>query len=148
MYLNFCIYFFAWYSYRNNEFCNRIKNLRIGPGIKKNKSISNENDSSSFFWELQKSLNPGQVIALNFCNLSHSFFPSYFCYSTLYIFAFSSSLCFFYFFVKKQMDLLKLTDRNLSYNGITHCNFLSNFFWYFKQRRIFIITHIQFPAFV
>ena len=25
MYFNFCFCFFAWYSYRNYEFCNRIK---------------------------------------------------------------------------------------------------------------------------
>ena len=27
MYFNFCFCFFGWYSYRNYEFCNRIKNL-------------------------------------------------------------------------------------------------------------------------
>ena len=35
----FCFCFFAWYSYRNHEFCNRIKICGIAAGIKNYKSI-------------------------------------------------------------------------------------------------------------
>ena len=39
MYLNFCCYFFDWYSYRNYEFCNWIQICTITAGIKKYQSI-------------------------------------------------------------------------------------------------------------
>ena len=39
MYFNFCVCFFAWYSYTNYEFCNRIKNLSIAAVIKKYRLI-------------------------------------------------------------------------------------------------------------
>ena len=37
--MNFCFSFFGWYSYRNYEFCNRIKIWEITSGIKRYKSI-------------------------------------------------------------------------------------------------------------
>ena len=39
MYFNFCLCFFAWYSYRNHESFNRLKTCTIDAGIKKYKSI-------------------------------------------------------------------------------------------------------------
>ena len=33
IYFNFCFCFFTWYSYRNYEFCNRIKICAIIAGI-------------------------------------------------------------------------------------------------------------------
>ena len=39
MYFNFCLCFFAWYSYRNLESFNRLKTCTIDAGIKKYKSI-------------------------------------------------------------------------------------------------------------
>ena len=39
MYFIFSFYFFDWYSYRNNKFCNTIKNFAITAGIKKYTSI-------------------------------------------------------------------------------------------------------------
>ena len=39
MYFNFCFCFFDWYSHRNYEFCNRIKNCAITAGIESYKPI-------------------------------------------------------------------------------------------------------------
>ena len=42
MHFHFCFCFVSWYSYRNYEFCNRVKICVLNVGIKKHKSIIKE----------------------------------------------------------------------------------------------------------
>ena len=69
MYFNFCFCFFAWYPYRDYEFCNRIKNVC-------NSCIEKKNNNEIVLLTKPK-LNGTEVViskALIYSNISHDGF--------------------------------------------------------------------------
>ena len=62
MYFNFCFCFFDWYSYRNYEFWNRIKNCAITAGIKKYKSVIKKKKKKHIVFLVKSKLNKIEVL--------------------------------------------------------------------------------------
>ena len=77
MYFNFCFCFFAWYSYRNYKFCNRIKTFSIAAGTKNYKSIIKKKKHDKIVLLAKSKLNSIEVLiskALIDSNISHDEF--------------------------------------------------------------------------
>ena len=62
MYFNFCFCFFAWYSYRNYKFCNRIKTFSIAAGTKNYKSIIKKKKHDKIVLLAKSKLNSIEVL--------------------------------------------------------------------------------------
>ena len=62
MYFNFCFCFFAWYSYRNYKFSNRIKTFSIAAGTKNYKSIIKKKKHDKIVLLAKSKLNSIEVL--------------------------------------------------------------------------------------
>ena len=72
MYFNFCFCFFAWYSYRNYKFSNRIKTFSIAAGTKNYKSIIKKKKHDKIVLLAKSKLNSIEVLVSS--NISHDEF--------------------------------------------------------------------------